>query len=93
MDLLLRIPETSAIAIGVPLGSYLLAKLFPFKPDALPKQNISIDALRRKYVKWEVAALISFFAFAGVGGYLTYQRLIFDLGRRLTIRGHLPDRS
>jgi len=76
MDLLLRIFETSAIAIGVPLGLYLLAKLFPFKPDALPKQNVSFDVLRCKYAKWEAVALIPFFAFSGLGGYLIFRGLI-----------------
>src|SRR5262245_33987944 len=87
MDLLLRIFETSAIAIGVPLSLYLLAKLFPFKPDALPKQSLSLDVLRSKYVKWEFAALIPFFTFGGIGGYLTYQGLIWVFHHSLPQNG------
>jgi hypothetical protein len=77
MDLLLRIFETLAIAIGVPLGLYLLGRLFPFKPDALPKQRLSFDVLRSKYAKWEAAGLIPFFAFSGLGGYLIFRGLIW----------------
>lgn len=74
MDLVLRIFEATAVGIGVPLGLYLLAKLFPLKPHTL--QNVSFDVLRSKYAKWEVAALIPFFSFSAVGGYLIFQGLI-----------------
>jgi hypothetical protein len=76
MDLLIRIFEATAIGIGVPLGFYLLAKLFPFKPQTLSGQEVSLDALRSKYAKWEIAALIPFFSFSGVSGYLIFQGLI-----------------
>src|SRR5215475_12589373 len=77
MDLLLRIIETFAIAAGVPLGLYLLAKLFPLKPDAMPKQSVSLDLLRRKYAKWEATVWIPFFVFSVLGGYLIYYGLIW----------------
>src|SRR5215470_7702026 len=77
MDLLVRIFEAMAVPVGVPLSLYLLAKLFPFKPDALPKESVSLDALRSKYAKWDRATLIPFFVFWGLGSYLLFQGLIW----------------
>lgn len=77
MELLLRIFETSAITIGVPLVLYLLARLFPFKPQKLSGQPVDFKELQRKYVKWELAGLIPFFAFSAIGGYLTFQGLVW----------------
>ena len=77
MDLLVRIFEAMAVPVGVPLALYLLAKLFPFKPDALPKESVPLDALRSKYAKWDRATLIPFFVFWGLGSYLLFQGLIW----------------
>jgi hypothetical protein len=80
MDLLVRILEALAVLAGFPLSLlslYLLAKLFPFKPDAAHKENVSFDVLRNKYAKWDKIALIPFFAFSGLGSYLIFQGLIW----------------
>jgi hypothetical protein len=77
MDLLVIILKALAVPAGVPLVFYLLAKLFPFKPGALPKESVSLDVLRNKYSKWDRVVLIPFFAFSGLGGYLIFQGLIW----------------
>src|SRR5215475_5394714 len=77
MDLLMKIIEVFARGVEVPLGLSLLAKLFPFKTNASPKQSLSFDVLSSKYSKWDLAALIPFFAFSGLGGWLLFQGLIW----------------
>jgi hypothetical protein len=79
MDLLIRILEVSAIAIGVPLILRFFAKLFPYTPRDLSEQQLSFPELQKKYAKWDLAVLIPFFSFGFLGGYLIYLGLLWIL--------------
>jgi hypothetical protein len=79
MDLFVRILQTSAIAIGIPLALSLLARLFPYKPADLAELKIDFSELQIRYAKWEVAALIPFFAFSFLSGYLIFRGLVWVL--------------
>jgi hypothetical protein len=79
MDLLIRILEVSAIAIGVPLILRFFAKLFPHPPRDLSEQQFSFPELQKRYAKWELAFLIPFFSFGFLSGYLIYLGLLWIL--------------
>jgi MFS family permease len=80
MDLLLRILEGLTIGLGVPLCLYLLAKLFPYKPQAHSKQAAPFDPAKKlKYINLELTSLIPFLVFSLVGGFLLFRSLIWTL--------------
>jgi len=79
MDLLIRILEVSAIAIGVPLIFRFFAKLFPYTPRDSTEQQLPFPKLQKKYAKWELAAVIPLFSFGFLSGYLIYIGLLWML--------------
>lgn len=65
----------SAIAVGVPLFLYVLARLFPYKPSHKSTSTVSLSELREKYTKWELASVLPFFLTSFLGGYLLFAAL------------------
>src|SRR5262245_49136901 len=79
MDLLIRILEVSAIAIGVPLAFRFFARLFPYTPRDSSRGQLSFPELQKIYAKWELAAVIPLFSFGFLSGYLIYLGLLWML--------------
>ena len=72
MDLLWRTMEASAIAVGVSLFLYVLARLFPYKPSREFTPTVSLSELRKKYTRWELAGALPLFLTTFLGAYVLY---------------------